>query len=129
MSAVCVALFFFQAEDGIRDLTVTGVQTCALPICYPVFTRKQNTDVSYLACAKRLFTHADAIYPMFATHNAHTIAAVRSIANGGVYEHQKLHGMGDDLYAEVVPADRLGLPCRVYAPVGSHEDLLPYLVR
>jgi RHH-type proline utilization regulon transcriptional repressor/proline dehydrogenase/delta 1-pyrroline-5-carboxylate dehydrogenase len=66
---------------------------------------------------------------MFATHNAHTIAAVRSIANGGVYEHQKLHGMGDDLYAEVVPADRLGLPCRVYAPVGSHEDLLPYLVR
>lgn len=96
---------------------------------YPVFTRKQNTDVSYLACAKRLFTHADAIYPMFATHNAHTIAAVRSIANGGVYEHQKLHGMGDDLYAEVVPADRLNLPCRVYAPVGSHEDLLPYLVR
>ncbi|WMJ67578.1 bifunctional proline dehydrogenase/L-glutamate gamma-semialdehyde dehydrogenase PutA [Stenotrophomonas sp. 24(2023)] len=96
---------------------------------YPVFTRKQNTDVSYLACAKRLFGHADAIYPMFATHNAHTIAAVRSIAQGGVYEHQKLHGMGDDLYAEVVPADRLSLPCRVYAPVGSHEDLLPYLVR
>ncbi len=96
---------------------------------YPVFTRKQNTDVSYLACAKRLFGHADAIYPMFATHNAHTIAAIRSIARGGVYEHQKLHGMGDDLYAEVVPADRLGLPCRVYAPVGSHEDLLPYLVR
>ncbi len=96
---------------------------------YPVFTRKQNTDVSYLACAKRLFGHGDAIYPMFATHNAHTIAAIRSIAKGGVYEHQKLHGMGDDLYAEVVPADRLGLPCRVYAPVGSHEDLLPYLVR
>ena len=96
---------------------------------YPVFTRKQNTDVSYLACAKRLFGHADAIYPMFATHNAHTIAAIRSIAQGGVYEHQKLHGMGDDLYAEVVPANRLGLPCRVYAPVGSHEDLLPYLVR
>ncbi|MFT4198216.1 MAG: bifunctional proline dehydrogenase/L-glutamate gamma-semialdehyde dehydrogenase PutA [Pseudoxanthomonas sp.] len=96
---------------------------------YPVFTRKQNTDVSYLACAKRLFAHADAIYPMFATHNAHTIAAVRSIAAGRRYEHQKLHGMGDDLYAEVVPADRLGVPCRVYAPVGSHEDLLPYLVR
>ena len=101
---------------------------------YPVFTRKQNTDVSYLACAKRLFGHGDAIYPMFATHNAHTIAAVRTIAQahagaGRSYEHQKLHGMGDDLYAEVVPADRLGLPCRVYAPVGSHEDLLPYLVR
>ena len=96
---------------------------------YPVFTRKQNTDVSYLACAKRLFGHGDAIYPMFATHNAHTIAAIRTIAHGRTYEHQKLHGMGDDLYAEVVPADRLDLPCRVYAPVGSHEDLLPYLVR
>ncbi|WP_045767053.1 bifunctional proline dehydrogenase/L-glutamate gamma-semialdehyde dehydrogenase PutA [Xanthomonas albilineans] len=96
---------------------------------YPVFTRKQNTDVSYLACAKRLFAHSDALYPMFATHNAQTIAAVRAIANGRDYEHQKLHGMGDDLYAEVIPADRLGVPCRVYAPVGSHEDLLPYLVR
>ena len=96
---------------------------------YPVFTRKQNTDVSYLACAKRLFGHHDAIYPMFATHNAHTIAAIKVIAAGRTYEHQKLHGMGDDLYAEVIPADRLDVPCRVYAPVGSHEDLLPYLVR
>jgi len=96
---------------------------------YPVFTRKQNTDVSYLACAKRLFGHSDAIYPMFATHNAHTIASIKVIAQGRTYEHQKLHGMGDDLYAEVVPADRLDVPCRVYAPVGSHEDLLPYLVR
>ncbi len=96
---------------------------------YPVFTRKQNTDVSYLATARRMFDHSDAIYPMFATHNAQTIAAIRAIAQGRDYEHQKLHGMGDDLYAEVVPADRLGVPCRVYAPVGSHEDLLPYLVR
>ncbi|UKE47519.1 bifunctional proline dehydrogenase/L-glutamate gamma-semialdehyde dehydrogenase PutA [Xanthomonas cerealis pv. cerealis] len=96
---------------------------------YPVFTRKQNTDVSYLACAKRMFAHSDALYPMFATHNAQTIAAVRAIAGGKDYEHQKLHGMGDDLYAEVIPAGRLGVPCRVYAPVGSHEDLLPYLVR
>lgn len=96
---------------------------------YPVFTRKQNTDVSYLACARRMFAHSDALYPMFATHNAQTIAAVRAIAAGKTYEHQKLHGMGDDLYAEVIPADRLDLPCRVYAPVGSHEDLLPYLVR
>nr|WP_185910683.1 bifunctional proline dehydrogenase/L-glutamate gamma-semialdehyde dehydrogenase PutA [Xanthomonas translucens] len=96
---------------------------------YPVFTRKQNTDVSYLACAKRMFAHSDALYPMFATHNAQTIAAVRAIASGKDYEHQKLHGMGDDLYAEVIPAGRLGVPCRVYAPVGSHEDLLPYLVR
>jgi len=110
------------------DAEIKRAQIEGLP-AYPVFTRKQNTDVSYLACAKRLFTHSDAIYPMFATHNAHTIAAVRAIAKGGQYEHQKLHGMGDDLYAEVVPADRLNVPCRVYAPVGSHEDLLPYLVR
>lgn len=96
---------------------------------YPVFTRKPNTDVSYLANARRMFGHGDALYPMFATHNAQTIAAIRSISEGRPYEHQKLHGMGDDLYAEVVPANRLGVPCRVYAPVGSHEDLLPYLVR
>ncbi|WP_305807275.1 proline dehydrogenase family protein, partial [Stenotrophomonas sp. YIM B06876] len=69
------------------------------------------------------------LYPMFATHNAHTIAVIKQIGAGHTYEHQKLHGMGDDLYAEVVPADRLNVPCRVYAPVGSHEDLLPYLVR
>jgi RHH-type proline utilization regulon transcriptional repressor/proline dehydrogenase/delta 1-pyrroline-5-carboxylate dehydrogenase len=104
---------------------------------YPVFTRKPNTDVSYLANARRLFDHIDALYPMFATHNAHTIAAVHALsrlsaAEGQApaeFEFQKLHGMGDDLYAEVMPADRLGIPCRVYAPVGSHEDLLPYLVR
>ncbi|UHH11521.1 bifunctional proline dehydrogenase/L-glutamate gamma-semialdehyde dehydrogenase PutA [Luteimonas fraxinea] len=103
---------------------------------YPVFTRKPNTDVSYLANARRLLSATDAIYPMFATHNAHTIAAVhrlgmtlRNGAGAKPYEFQKLHGMGDDLYAEVIPADRLDVPCRVYAPVGSHEDLLPYLVR
>ncbi|WP_145481214.1 bifunctional proline dehydrogenase/L-glutamate gamma-semialdehyde dehydrogenase PutA [Stenotrophomonas rhizophila] len=110
------------------DAEIKRAQIDGLP-AYPVFTRKQNTDVSYLACTKRLFSHADALYPMFATHNAHTIAAVKAIAKGGQYEHQKLHGMGDDLYAEVVPANRLNVPCRVYAPVGSHEDLLPYLVR
>lgn len=100
---------------------------------YPVFTRKPNTDVSYLANARRMLDASDAIYPMFATHNAHTIAAIHRLARGGAakraFEFQKLHGMGDDLYAEVVPADRLDAPCRVYAPVGSHEDLLPYLVR
>jgi RHH-type proline utilization regulon transcriptional repressor/proline dehydrogenase/delta 1-pyrroline-5-carboxylate dehydrogenase len=107
---------------------------------YPVFTRKPNTDVSYLATARRLLEAGDAIYPMFATHNAQTIAAIHRMAQavlGGArgddgrfrFEFQKLHGMGDDLYAEVIPADRLDVPCRVYAPVGSHEDLLPYLVR
>ena len=96
---------------------------------YPVFTRKANTDVSYLACARRMLAATDALYPMFATHNAQTIAAIHHYAGGARFEYQKLHGMGDDLYAEVIPADRLGVPCRVYAPVGSHEDLLPYLVR
>ncbi|MBB3344843.1 bifunctional proline dehydrogenase/L-glutamate gamma-semialdehyde dehydrogenase PutA [Luteimonas sp. RC10] len=106
---------------------------------YPVFTRKPNTDVSYQANARRLLSATDAIYPMFATHNAQTIAAVHRLAStllgpraAGTphrFEFQKLHGMGDDLYAEVIPADRLDVPCRVYAPVGSHEDLLPYLVR
>ncbi|MFS8138751.1 MAG: bifunctional proline dehydrogenase/L-glutamate gamma-semialdehyde dehydrogenase PutA, partial [Thermomonas sp.] len=100
---------------------------------YPLFTRKQNTDVSYLANARRLLDAGDAIYPMFATHNAQTIATVhrmaRSIRGRRDFEFQKLHGMGDDLYAEVIPADRLDVACRVYAPVGSHEDLLPYLVR
>ena len=110
------------------DAEIKRAQIDGLP-GYPVFTRKQNTDVSYLACARRMFGHSDALYPMFATHNAQTIASVRAIAAGKKYEHQKLHGMGDDLYAEVIPADRLDLPCRVYAPVGSHEDLLPYLVR
>jgi RHH-type proline utilization regulon transcriptional repressor/proline dehydrogenase/delta 1-pyrroline-5-carboxylate dehydrogenase len=107
---------------------------------YPVFTRKPNTDVSYQACARRLLQAADAVYPMFATHNAQTIAAIHRMAKtvlgedaaagpASKFEFQKLHGMGDDLYAEVVPASRLNVPCRVYAPVGSHEDLLPYLVR
>jgi RHH-type transcriptional regulator, proline utilization regulon repressor / proline dehydrogenase / delta 1-pyrroline-5-carboxylate dehydrogenase len=98
-------------------------------IGYPVFTRKPNTDVSYQACARRLLDATDAVYPMFATHNAQTIAAIHRMATGKAYEFQKLHGMGDDLYAEVIPVDRLNVPCRVYAPVGSHEDLLPYLVR
>ncbi|RPE75963.1 L-proline dehydrogenase /delta-1-pyrroline-5-carboxylate dehydrogenase [Vulcaniibacterium tengchongense] len=100
---------------------------------YPVFTRKPNTDVSYLANARRMLEAADAIYPMFATHNAHTIAAIwhraKALGRERHFEFQKLHGMGDDLYAEVIPAERLNVPCRVYAPVGSHEDLLPYLVR
>ncbi|MFD0740324.1 bifunctional proline dehydrogenase/L-glutamate gamma-semialdehyde dehydrogenase PutA [Lysobacter koreensis] len=100
---------------------------------YPVFTRKPNTDVSYLANARRMLEASDAIYPMFATHNAHTIATLHrratSMGRAAHFEFQKLHGMGDDLYAEVISADRLDVPCRVYAPVGSHEDLLPYLVR
>ncbi|MCK9366034.1 MAG: bifunctional proline dehydrogenase/L-glutamate gamma-semialdehyde dehydrogenase PutA [Metallibacterium scheffleri] len=97
---------------------------------YPVFTRKVNTDVSYLACARRLLDAGSAhIFPAFATHNAHTVAAIHHFAAGRPFEFQRLHGMGADLYAEVVGKDKLDVPCRVYAPVGSHEDLLPYLVR
>jgi RHH-type proline utilization regulon transcriptional repressor/proline dehydrogenase/delta 1-pyrroline-5-carboxylate dehydrogenase len=96
---------------------------------YPVYTRKPNTDVSYLACARRLFDHGDAFYPAFATHNAHTIATIHHLAKGRPFEFQRLHGMGADLYAEVIGEKNMNVPCRVYAPVGSHEDLLPYLVR
>ncbi len=97
---------------------------------YPVFTRKPNTDIAYLACARRLLDAGDElIYPQFATHNAHTIAYVHHIAGNRPYEFQRLHGMGEDLYAEVIGKTKLDVPCRVYAPVGSHEDLLPYLVR
>jgi RHH-type proline utilization regulon transcriptional repressor/proline dehydrogenase/delta 1-pyrroline-5-carboxylate dehydrogenase len=97
---------------------------------YPVFTRKPNTDISYLACARQMFeVGSEFIYPQFATHNAHTIAAIHHYAHGRPYEYQRLHGMGTDLYAEVIGEKNLNVPCRVYAPVGSHEDLLPYLVR
>ncbi len=96
---------------------------------YPVFTRKANTDLSYLACARRLLAHGEVFYPQFATHNAHTIAAIYHCAEGRPFEFQRLHGMGADLYSEVIPAERLNAACRIYAPVGSHEDLLPYLVR
>ncbi|HUH86186.1 MAG TPA: bifunctional proline dehydrogenase/L-glutamate gamma-semialdehyde dehydrogenase PutA [Stellaceae bacterium] len=95
---------------------------------YPVFTRKLATDVSYIACAKRIFAAPDAFYGQFATHNAHTLATVLGLAEGRQdFEFQRLHGMGDALYEQVVGADKF--PCRVYAPVGSHEDLLAYLVR
>ncbi|MCB1600722.1 MAG: bifunctional proline dehydrogenase/L-glutamate gamma-semialdehyde dehydrogenase PutA [Xanthomonadales bacterium] len=96
---------------------------------YPVYTRKPNTDLSYLACAKRILAHGGVLYPQFATHNAHTIAAIHHLAQGQPFEYQRLHGMAADLYAEVIPAERLNAACRIYAPVGSHEDLLPYLVR
>ncbi len=96
---------------------------------YPVYTRKPSTDVSFLACARRLFDHGDLFYPAFATHNAHTIAAIHHLAAGRPFEFQRLHGMGEDLYDEVVGERNMNVPCRVYAPVGSHEDLLPYLVR
>ena len=97
---------------------------------YPVFTRKSSTDLSYLACAKKLLAQPDAFYPQFATHNAHTICAIRAFAGDNrEYEYQRLHGMGVELYDEVLGDDRFVNACRVYAPVGAHKDLLPYLVR
>ncbi len=98
---------------------------------YPVFTRKLHTDVSYLACARKLLDARDAVFPQFATHNAQTVGAIHAMAGDafepGDYEFQCLHGMGEPLYEEVLA--RLRRPCRIYAPVGTHETLLAYLVR
>ncbi len=97
---------------------------------YPVFTRKVFTDVSFQACAKKLLTMTDAIYPQFATHNAYSVALILGLVGDyRDFEFQCLHGMGNELYDQIVPANLYGIPCRIYAPVGSHEDLLPYLVR
>jgi len=97
---------------------------------YPVYTRKVATDVSYLACARRLLALGPVFYPQFATHNAHTVAAILELAGDRRdYEFQRLHGMGEALYEQIVQPERMDRACRVYAPVGNHEDLLPYLVR
>ncbi len=97
---------------------------------YPVYTRKVNTDVAYIACARQLLGLRQQFYPQFATHNAHTISIITELAGERLdYEFQRLHGMGEDLYAEVLKGEEFNPACRVYAPVGSHEDLLPYLVR
>ncbi len=96
---------------------------------FPVFTRKVSTDVSYMACARMLLERRDRIYPQFATHNAHTCAAVLAMAGDDPdsFEFQRLHGMGESLHASV--RDGHGAHCRIYAPVGAHRDLLAYLVR
>ena len=100
---------------------------------FPVFTRKVYTDVSYLACAKRLLAAKDYVFPQFATHNAQSLASIYHMAGSafetGDYEFQCLHGMGEPLYDEVVGLEKLNRPCRIYAPVGTHETLLAYLVR
>ncbi|PGH58747.1 trifunctional transcriptional regulator/proline dehydrogenase/L-glutamate gamma-semialdehyde dehydrogenase [Azospirillum palustre] len=115
-------------DSEIKRAQVDGLED------FPVYTRKLHTDVSYVACARRLLGAPDAVFPQFATHNAQTLATIYQMAaqlNGdfkvGQYEFQCLHGMGEPLYKEVVgPLKR---PCRVYAPVGTHETLLAYLVR
>ena len=118
-------------DTEIKRAQVLGLDS------YPVFTRKAHTDVSYLACVRRMLGSAGmdgALFPMFATHNAHTAAAiVEGATQGGIasdaFEFQRLHGMGEALYDEIVSAGKLDIACRVYAPVGSHPDLLPYLDR
>ena len=100
---------------------------------YPVWTRKVATDVSYLACARKLLAATDVIYPAFATHNANTIGQVKALAGDSAFEFQRLHGMGEELYGELAALERhIGdrpTPVRIYAPVGSHKELLAYLVR
>lgn len=117
---------------GQRDQARPGRR----PEGYPVYTRKVYTDVSYIACARKLLSVPEVIYPQFATHNAHTLSAIYHIAGQnyypGQYEFQCLHGMGEPLYEQVVgkvSEGKLNRPCRVYAPVGTHETLLAYLVR
>jgi len=95
---------------------------------YPVFTRKAATDLSYLACAKKMLEARDVLYPQFATHNALTVAQIMELAGTrDGFEFQRLHGMGESLFKSITERD--GYPCRIYAPVGGHKDLLAYLVR
>ena len=114
------------------DAEIKRAQVDGLPD-FPVYTRKTYTDVAYIACAKTLLAARDAVFPQFATHNAQTLASVYHLAGPdfktGDYEYQCLHGMGEGLYGEVVGKDKLDRPCRIYAPVGTHETLLAYLVR
>ncbi|MFL6736796.1 MAG: bifunctional proline dehydrogenase/L-glutamate gamma-semialdehyde dehydrogenase PutA [Sphingomonas sp.] len=114
------------------DTEIKAAQVAGLSD-YPVFTRKVATDVSYLACAKKLLAAQDVIYPAFATHNANTIGQVKALAGRKEFEFQRLHGMGEELYEELAKLERhIGdpqTPVRIYAPVGSHKELLAYLVR
>ena len=123
-----VRLMCRLVKGAYWDAEIKRAQELGLP-CYPVFTHKHHTDVSYLACARSLLDAPDAIYPQFATHNAATIAAILQMAarTGGKFELQRLHGMGEGVYREVLKNPTVA--CRVYAPVGAHRDLLAYLVR
>lgn len=98
-------------------------------IDYPVFTRKFYTDLNYLVCAKKLFEHQAEIYPLFATHNAYTLATIHEFGKNKEYEFQCLYGMGETLYNEVLNKFGNKITCRIYAPIGTYETLLAYLVR
>ncbi len=123
-----VRLMCRLVKGAYWDAEIKRAQELGLPH-YPVFTHKHHTDVSYLSCARALLDVPDAIYPQFATHNAATIAAILQMAarTGAPFELQRLHGMGEGVYREVLKNPLVS--CRVYAPVGAHRDLLAYLVR
>ncbi len=109
-------------DTEIKQAQVEGLEA------FPVFTRKANTDISYIVCAEKLLGMTDRIYPQFATHNAHTVAAILHMAKDrDNFEFQRLHGMGDSLHDEILKREKTR--CRIYAPVGAHQDLLAYLVR
>jgi RHH-type proline utilization regulon transcriptional repressor/proline dehydrogenase/delta 1-pyrroline-5-carboxylate dehydrogenase len=114
------------------DTEIKAAQVGGLPD-YPVFSRKVATDVSYLACARKLLAASEIIYPAFATHNANTIGQVKALAGDREFELQRLHGMGEELYEELARLEtgigETRTPVRIYAPVGSHKELLAYLVR
>ncbi len=114
------------------DAEIKRAQVDGLP-GFPVYTRKVHTDVAYIACARRLLAAPGAVFPQFATHNAQTLSTIYHLAGPdfrlGNYEFQCLHGMGEPLYEQVVGPAKLDRPCRIYAPVGTHETLLAYLVR
>jgi RHH-type transcriptional regulator, proline utilization regulon repressor / proline dehydrogenase / delta 1-pyrroline-5-carboxylate dehydrogenase len=120
-----IGLMCRLVKGAYWDSEIKRAQELGMPH-YPVFTHKHHSDVSYLACAKALLGHADVIYPQFATHNAGTIAAIMQLAQFE-FELQRLHGMGEGVYREVLK--NTNARCRVYAPVGAHRDLLAYLVR
>jgi RHH-type proline utilization regulon transcriptional repressor/proline dehydrogenase/delta 1-pyrroline-5-carboxylate dehydrogenase len=123
-----VRLMCRLVKGAYWDAEIKRAQELGLPH-YPVFTHKHHTDVSYLACARALLDAPDAVYPQFATHNAATIAAILQLSakTGAPFELQRLHGMGEGVYREVLKNPLVA--CRVYAPVGAHRDLLAYLVR
>ena len=131
LTSMCIAasrkITVRLVKGAYWDMEIKRAQELGLE-SYPVFTRKENTDVSYLACARKLLNAGDTIFPQFATHNAHTAAAVTEMAGPSKrFEFQRLHGMGESLHEELVSS--VGVLSRVYAPVGKHKDLLPYLVR
>lgn len=110
-------------DSEIKDTQEKGLRD------YSVFTHKPFTDLSYQVCAQKMFAAGEAIYPQFATHNAYTVAMILELAKDKAFEFQRLYGMGEALYSHLIKETNYAIPCRIYAPVGSHKDLLAYLVR